>query len=58
MGAATLSDLCRQFELMAGGGMLDGANALFVEISSEYNIVAAALAPDGENDALMERSKA
>jgi hypothetical protein len=38
--------------------MLDGANALFVEISSEYNIVAAALAPDGENDALMERSKA
>lgn len=54
MGAVRLAELCRQLEFMAGGTMLDttpdttldGANALFADILSEFGIVAAALAPD------------
>jgi HPt (histidine-containing phosphotransfer) domain-containing protein len=62
LGAVGLAELCRQREFVAEDTTLDttpdGANALFAEILSEFDIVAAALAPDSENDAATERSKA
>lgn len=38
MGAATLADLCRQLEEVAGGGTLTGAAALIGSIEREFAI--------------------
>ena len=57
MGAVRLAELCRQLELRAVGMTLDGANTLFADIRSEFDVAAAALAPDGENNAPTERSR-
>ena len=56
MGAAKLSDLCRQLETAAREANLDTGRALFAEIRSEFNIVSAALARDVDSDAMTKRS--
>lgn len=48
MGAARLSDLCRQLEIDAGDGNLETGPALLADIRSEFRIVAAALT-DSDN---------
>ncbi|MBT5050800.1 MAG: response regulator [Rhodospirillaceae bacterium] len=55
MGAAGLSQLCRQLEAMAGEGKLEGGAALLTAIRHEFDIVSAALADDMESDGVIDR---
>lgn len=50
MGAARLSDLCRQLETASGDGNLEDGPALVEEMRREFDIVAGALVDDIEDD--------
>lgn len=58
MGATKLSDLFRQLEMAAQEGNLGAGSALLAEIRSEFDNVAATLAPDLASAAEAKRSTA
>ncbi len=58
LGAAKLADLFRQLEAVAEEGNLATGPVLFAEIRDEFDLVSAALAGEGESDALAERTSA